>query len=157
MHDQLAPGRQIRVLTVINTFSRYVPALDPRFSYRGEDVVRTLETVCMRICLMVADGEQSPEADIQPGTCAFVETRLKGTPDTTLRGVRPDRGGVQSMANLSCRIRSPLAYPGSSFRRSAIKFEKLDMKPRRGSLKKVSAVCEEHSLALMQRPRRLKK
>lgn len=34
---------------VTDTFSRYVPALDPRFSYRGADVVRTLETVCMRI------------------------------------------------------------------------------------------------------------
>ncbi|MFN3132452.1 IS3 family transposase [Roseibium sp.] len=49
VHDQLATGRTIRVLTVIDTFSRYVPALDPRFSYRGEDVVRTLETVCTRI------------------------------------------------------------------------------------------------------------
>ena len=49
VHDQLATGRKIRVLTVIDTFSRYVPALDPRFSYRGEDVVRTLETVCARI------------------------------------------------------------------------------------------------------------
>jgi putative transposase len=34
---------------VIDTYSRYVPALDPRFSYRGEDVVRTLETVCTQI------------------------------------------------------------------------------------------------------------
>jgi putative transposase len=49
VHDQLATGRKIRVLTVIDTYSRYVPTLDPRFSYRGEDVVRTLETVCTRI------------------------------------------------------------------------------------------------------------
>ncbi|EAV40872.1 transposase [Stappia aggregata IAM 12614] len=49
VHDQLATGRKIRVLTEIDTYSRYVPALDPRFSYRGEDVVRTLETVCMRV------------------------------------------------------------------------------------------------------------
>lgn len=47
--DQLATGRKIRVLTVIDTLSRYVPALDPRFSNRGEDVVRPLETVCTRI------------------------------------------------------------------------------------------------------------
>ncbi|QFT33932.1 Integrase core domain protein [Labrenzia sp. THAF82] len=46
VHDPLATGRKIRVLTVIDTYSRYVPALEPRFSYRGEDVVRTLETVC---------------------------------------------------------------------------------------------------------------
>lgn len=46
VHDQLATGRKIRVLTVVDTFSRYVPALEPRFSYRGEDVVQTLEEVC---------------------------------------------------------------------------------------------------------------
>ena len=39
-------GRKLRVLTVVDTFSRYAPALDPRFSYRGEDVVQTLERVC---------------------------------------------------------------------------------------------------------------
>ena len=46
VHDQLATGRKIRVLTVVDTFSRFSPVLDPRFSYRGEDVVRTLEQVC---------------------------------------------------------------------------------------------------------------
>lgn len=46
VHDQLATGRRLRVLTIIDTFSRFVPALDPRFSYRGEDVVATLERVC---------------------------------------------------------------------------------------------------------------
>lgn len=48
VHDQLATGRKIRVLTVVDTFSRYVPTLDPRFSYRGEDVVATLDRVCRR-------------------------------------------------------------------------------------------------------------
>ena len=49
VHDELATGRKLRVLTVIDTFSRYVPVLDPRFSYRGEDVVRTLDQVCEKI------------------------------------------------------------------------------------------------------------
>jgi len=49
VHDQLATGRKLRILTVVDTFSRYVPALDPRFSYRGEDVVQTLERVCGQI------------------------------------------------------------------------------------------------------------
>lgn len=49
VHDQLATGKKIRVLTVVDTFSRYVPVLDPRFSYRAEDVVGTLEQVCPRI------------------------------------------------------------------------------------------------------------
>ena len=35
VHDQLATGRNIRGLTVVDTFSRYVPVIDPRFGYRG--------------------------------------------------------------------------------------------------------------------------
>ena len=46
VHDQLATGRKIRVLTIIDTYSRFSPTVDPRFSYRGEDVVQTLERVC---------------------------------------------------------------------------------------------------------------
>lgn len=38
VHDQLATGRKLRILTVVDTWSRYVPALDPRLGYRGEDV-----------------------------------------------------------------------------------------------------------------------
>jgi putative transposase len=46
VHDQLATGRKIRVLTIVDTFSRFSAAVDPRFNYRGEDVVQTLEQVC---------------------------------------------------------------------------------------------------------------
>lgn len=49
VHDQLATGRKIGILTIVDTFSRYAPAVDARFSYRGEDVVRTLEKVCRKI------------------------------------------------------------------------------------------------------------
>ncbi|WP_456776095.1 IS3 family transposase [Bradyrhizobium sp. USDA 4369] len=49
VHDQLATGRKIRVLTIVDTFSRFSPAVDPRFSYRGEDVVLTLERVCKAV------------------------------------------------------------------------------------------------------------
>lgn len=49
VHDQLATGRKIRVLTIIDTYSRFSPAIDARFSYRGEDVVRTLERVCRMV------------------------------------------------------------------------------------------------------------
>ena len=44
-----APGRKIRVLTIVDTFSRFSPAVDPRFSYRGEDVVLTLERICKTV------------------------------------------------------------------------------------------------------------
>lgn len=49
VHDQLATGKKLRVLTVVDTFSRYVPVLDVRFSYRGEDVVATLDRVCGQV------------------------------------------------------------------------------------------------------------
>ena len=49
VHDQLATGRKLRILTIIDTFSRFSPATDPRFSYRGEDVVQTLERVCATV------------------------------------------------------------------------------------------------------------
>ena len=39
-------AKRLRVLTVVDTFSRYVPVLDVRYSYRGEDVVATLDRVC---------------------------------------------------------------------------------------------------------------
>ena len=39
VHDQLALGKKLRILTVV----------DPRFRYRGEDVVKTLEAVCARV------------------------------------------------------------------------------------------------------------
>jgi len=49
VHDQLATGRRLRVLTILDLFSRFSPAIDPRFSYRGQDVVQTLERVCHQI------------------------------------------------------------------------------------------------------------
>jgi putative transposase len=49
VHDQLATGRKIRVLTVVDTFSRFSPVVDARFSYKGEDVVQTLERACRQL------------------------------------------------------------------------------------------------------------
>ena len=46
VHDQLATGRKLRILTIVDTRSRFCPATDPRFAYRGEDVVQTLERIC---------------------------------------------------------------------------------------------------------------
>lgn len=45
VHDQLATGRKIRVLTVVDTFSRFSPAIEPRFSFRAPDVIEVLERV----------------------------------------------------------------------------------------------------------------
>jgi putative transposase len=43
VHDQLFDGRKIRILTVVDTFTRLSPAIDVRHSYRGSDVVATLD------------------------------------------------------------------------------------------------------------------
>jgi putative transposase len=49
VHDQLATGRKLRILTIVDIFSRFSPAIDPRFSYRAEDVVATLDRVCAEL------------------------------------------------------------------------------------------------------------
>lgn len=49
VHDQLATGRKLRILTVVDTYSRLSPVVDPRFSYRGEDVFATLDRACRKI------------------------------------------------------------------------------------------------------------
>ena len=45
VHDQLATGTKLRVLTIVDSFSRFSPALEPRLSFRGTDVVEVLERV----------------------------------------------------------------------------------------------------------------
>lgn len=46
VHDQLATGSKLRILTVVDTFSRFSPAVVPRFSFRAADVVEALEKIC---------------------------------------------------------------------------------------------------------------
>lgn len=45
LSDQLFDGRKIRVLLIIDNFNRVSPSLDVRMSYRGADVIQTLERV----------------------------------------------------------------------------------------------------------------
>ena len=45
LHDQLATGTKLRALTIVDTFSRFSPAIEPRFNFRGADVVEVLERV----------------------------------------------------------------------------------------------------------------
>ena len=49
VRDKLAMDKKPRILTVVDTHSRLCPATDPRFAYRGEDVVQTLEKVCGQV------------------------------------------------------------------------------------------------------------
>lgn len=49
VHDQTYDGGRLRILTVIDTHSRFVPAIDVRRTYKGSDVVATLERVCKKV------------------------------------------------------------------------------------------------------------
>ena len=49
VHDQLETGRRLRVLTIVDIFSLFSPALQPRFTFRGTDVVDVLERVCNEV------------------------------------------------------------------------------------------------------------
>jgi putative transposase len=49
VHDQLFDGRKIRVLTVVDTFTRLSPAIEVRQQFRGADVVDILERVSREI------------------------------------------------------------------------------------------------------------
>ena len=49
VHDQLAMGGKIRILTLLDTYSRYAHAVDARAQYKAENVVATLEAVCGKV------------------------------------------------------------------------------------------------------------
>jgi putative transposase len=38
VHDQLALGNRLKALTLLGIFSKFSSVIDPRFSYRAEDV-----------------------------------------------------------------------------------------------------------------------
>ncbi|KQZ01915.1 transposase [Pseudolabrys sp. Root1462] len=51
VHDQLATGRKLHALTIVDTFTLSSPALEPGFTLRGADVVEVLERVGRQIGL----------------------------------------------------------------------------------------------------------
>src|SRR5437868_5118905 len=62
VHDQLFDGRKIRVLTIVDTFTRLSPAIDVRQHFRGSDVVDTLERVIREVgCPTTIRLDNSPE------------------------------------------------------------------------------------------------
>ena len=68
VHDQLALGNKLRILTVVDTHSRFCPATDARFSFGGEDVVQPLKRVCHQIghpkTIRVDNGSQFISRDL---------------------------------------------------------------------------------------------
>ena len=62
VHDQLFDGRKIRVLTVVDTFTRLSPAIEVRQSFRGSDVVATLDRVTRELgCPKTIRVDNGPE------------------------------------------------------------------------------------------------
>ena len=49
VHDQLSSGRKLQILTVVDTFTRFSPIIDARFSYRAPDVIKALDRACAQI------------------------------------------------------------------------------------------------------------
>jgi putative transposase len=49
VHDKLYDGRRLRILTIIDTFTRYVPAIEVKERFTGADVVAVLEEVCKAV------------------------------------------------------------------------------------------------------------
>ena len=45
MSDQLFDGTRLRILTIVDAYTRFSPAIEVRKSYRADDVVNTLERV----------------------------------------------------------------------------------------------------------------
>jgi putative transposase len=45
VHDQLFDATKVRVLTVVDAFTRFSPAIEPRRSWRGSDVVAVLDRI----------------------------------------------------------------------------------------------------------------
>lgn len=68
VHDQLATGKKLRILTIVDTHSRYCPETDARFTYKGEDVVQTLERVCRQLgypkAIRVDNGSEFVSRDL---------------------------------------------------------------------------------------------
>lgn len=92
VHDQLALGKKLRILTIVDIHSRYCPAADPRFAYRGEDVVQTLERVCRQIGIRRRSGS-TMAASSSPATW------ICGPRPTTSHWTSPDRGNLPTTAS----------------------------------------------------------
>jgi putative transposase len=74
VHDQLATGRKLFVLTIVDTFSRFSPALEPRFTFRGADVVE----VGMSECSLVHEPCRRPEKRSEAAVECFDEGVVGG-------------------------------------------------------------------------------
>ncbi|TQS70205.1 transposase family protein [Rhodobacteraceae bacterium] len=66
--------KKLRILTIVDTHSRLWLAAAPRFTYRGENVVQTLEKVCARLgypkIIRIDNGSEFISCDVDLWACA---------------------------------------------------------------------------------------
>jgi putative transposase len=62
VNEQLLDAIKVRVLTIIDTFTKFSPVIEPRFNWRGTGVVEELERVCRKLRYPKTIGvDQGPE------------------------------------------------------------------------------------------------
>jgi len=99
VHDQLAMGSKLRILTMVDTHSCYCPAADPRFTYRAEDVVSTLERVCGQVgypgTIRVDNGSEfiSRDLDLRAYANGFTLDFSRPGSSPTTASSRPSTAG----------------------------------------------------------------
>ena len=119
VHDQLATGTKLRVLTIVDTFSRFSPAIEPRFNFRGADVVEVLEKVGREVgfpaAIRVDQGSEFVSRDLD------LWAYQRGVTLDFSRPVKPtDNAFIESISHAGCeRLRTPLG-DRRSVRSSAI-------------------------------------
>ena len=80
VHDQLATGRTIRILTVVDTFSRFSPVIDPRFTYRSETWSRPWTALAAGWAIRRRSGStRGPSSSPGTWTCGPMPTALPWT------------------------------------------------------------------------------
>ena len=108
VHDRLALGNKLRILTVVDTHSRFCPVTDARFSYREEDVVQTLERVCHRIhypkTIRVDNGREFISRDLDLWAYANAVTL-----DFSRQGKPADNGFIEAF-NSKLQAECPNAH-----------------------------------------------
>lgn len=120
--DQLATDRKLRILTVVDIHTRHCPAADPRFAYRGEDVVQTLERICRQIgyprMIRVDNGSEFISRDVN--LLAYANDVALDFP----RPGKPTDNGLIKAFNSKLRSECPYTHWFSTF---ADAREKLDV------------------------------
>lgn len=89
VHDQLVTGTKIRVLTIVDTFSRYSPAIVPRLRFRAPDVIEVLERVGAEVGLPKTIRVDQGEPSSSPANSTSGPTSAMSPSTSPARASRP--------------------------------------------------------------------